>query len=616
MNVRQVTEIGVMVVGGALLTATVGSLYSVPTVLIITVILALVGCGVAWGDGTVTSRKVIAAGVALADVTLVVGWFTHPLLTVLLGTALTVIIGAGGVWRYRNAHSATLIGRWKARAEKDEGVANFRTILRTSSWWAMKRKATILRPSLAKLSRWARWRTPVTEYATRLVKVGCLWVYSPCEDVTVRVGGARSGKTQEVLCHILDAPGAVVATSTKVELVTNTVWRRRRKGPVYIFNPSGLGGIPSTITFSPLSGCADAEVAIDRATDLLAASGRVSKDDSDFWMTAARMTLAALLRAAALRDKGTMWDVRAWLSNPEKAAPEVMSLLGQASGALYADAHQFFTDGNARRDSVRAIISQTLFWLNIPGAAEAAHNGDFDVEKLLDEKGTVYLLGAANATLAPLMTALTGHISREGRRLAALQPGGRLDPPLTIVPDEAYRICPLPLDEWVADMGSHGITLHICTQSRSQLCQRWGEYGAAAILDNAASLMIFGGTRDPIALAGYQALVPTLSRDLIAQLPAGYVAVIRRNQPPVVGKPPVAWRRHRRYRYRRIALLPFTALAAVWSACRARLAPVPAPVSRRAVLALPAGRTASAAPSSGSVVSRPAVSGVDDTAVL
>src|SRR4029450_5507536 len=98
---------------------------------------------------------------------------------------------------------------------------------------------------------------------------------------------------------------------------------------------------------------------------------------------------------------------------------------------------------------------------------------------------------------APLVAALTGHIARQARQLAGVQPHGRLDPPLTLALDEAARLCPVPLGQWTADMGGRGVTIHIAVQSRAQLEQRWGREGAAAILNNAATRLVYRGTREP-----------------------------------------------------------------------------------------------------------------------
>lgn len=45
---------------------------------------------------------------------------------------------------------------------------------------------------------------------------------------------------------------------------------------------------------------------------------------------------------------------------------------------------------------------------------------------------------------------------------------GRLDPPLTLVRDEAATICPLPLDTWTADTDGHPVAIYSCAQSRAQ----------------------------------------------------------------------------------------------------------------------------------------------------
>ena len=240
-----------------------------------------------------------------------------------------------------------------------------------------------------------------------------------------------------------------------------------------------------------------------------------------------------------------------------------------------------------------------LGWLTDATAAAAATGGGFDVEELLASRGTVYMLGAEDAQVAPLVTALTGHIAREARRIAGHQPGGRLDPPLTLALDEAALICPIPLDNWTADMGGRGVPIHIGAQSRAQLRQRWGDTGAASILNNAATLLIFGGTRDADDLNAYSTLtgerdeevdtfdlsgarinsstrrVPVLSPGQIAQLPPRRVVIIRRGMAPAVGRVRMAWTRgdvKAEQRRTQIAAVvaKWTARVARWDAARDR----------------------------------------------
>jgi hypothetical protein len=486
----------------------------------------------------------------------------------LLLTGVLVLAGVGLVWRNQRGGSAGLVNRWARRGRRNHGLASPWAILRVSSGLAMRRKACVLRPSLRRLG-WRRWFVSAREVATPVARVGLLRVWSPVEDVTLRIGGPRTGKTGELCGRILDAPGAVIATSTRTDLIEITGPCRSSRGPVHVFNPSGVGGLASTITFDPLSGCEKPATATSRATDLLAATSAPggSGGDREYWAGQARRVLAALMHAAAL-GQASMRDVLAWVADPDRAAAQVQQFLRRSPQPAYeSDAAQFLDTNDRTRSSICATIMPALGWLTDATAAAAAAAGDFNVAELLDTRGTVYMLGADDGQVAPLVTALTGHIAREARRLAGTQPGGRLDPPLTLALDEAALICPIPLDNWTADMGGRNVTIHIGAQSRAQLRQRWGDTGAAAILNNAATLLIYGGTRDPDDLAAYSTLtgeryeetptwdddgairsltrhrVPVLSPAQIAQLPARHVVIIRRGMAPAVGRVQMAWKR-------------------------------------------------------------------------
>jgi type IV secretion system protein VirD4 len=479
-----------------------------------------------------------------------------------------LLAGVLTVWWHRRGASAGLVTRWAARGQRHHGLASPWAILRVASGWAMRRKAAVLRPSLRTLPAWRRWCVPARAIATPLARVGVLQVWSPVEDVTLRIGGPRTGKTGELCCRILDAPGAVIATSTRTDLMEITGACRSRRGPVHVFNPSGIAGLDSTITFNPLSGCTDPTTATARAADLLAAtSAPGTGGDREFWASQARRVLAALMHAAAL-GQASMRDVLAWVADPDGGAAEIHRLLRRSPQVAYeSDAGQFLDTNERTRSSICSTIMPALGWLTDATATAAADHGDFNVAELLGSRGTVYMLGAEDAQTAPLVTALTGHIARAARRIAAMQPGGRLDPPLTLALDEAALICPIPLDNWTADMGGRNVTIHIAAQSRAQLRQRWGDTGTAAILNNAATLLIFGGSRDPDDLAAYSTLtgeryehtptwndegalssltrhrIPVLTPAQIAQLPARHVVIIRRGMAPAVGRVQMAWKR-------------------------------------------------------------------------
>lgn len=494
--------------------------------------------------------------------------------TVLLLAAATAVVLIAAGW-YRWTRTAGTVTRWGNRMRRTVGVATGVELARVASGPAMRRKAAVVRPSLGELTRRERLRTRTTEIAVPLARVGLMRVWSLVEDVVIVFGGPRTGKTGWLAGRVIDAPGALLVTSTRTDLHTLTAGLRASRGPVRVFNAVGLGGLPSSVSFDPLTGCADPVTAAERAADMLGAVTTGAGGDREFWDNQARRVLAALLHAAALDQPGdgeapaSMRDVLRWVSDPDSAQREITSLLRRSPEPAYVqDATQFVTTNNRTRSSITSTIMPALGWLTSPAASAAAEPGrSLDVAELLRERGTIYLLGAEETQAAPLVCALTGHIAREARRIAAGRPGGRLDPPLTLALDEAALISPVPLESWTADMGGRGVTIIAAFQSRAQLIARWGETGAAIILNNSASIMVFGGTRDRDDLDYWSKLagdrdeqvettddhgrvtsrsvrkVPVLAPAQLANLPAGRVVMFRRGMAPAIGRPQMAWRR-------------------------------------------------------------------------
>ena len=528
-------------------------------VFLLFVVLAL-ATAVAWRRGSRGIALGIGLLAAFPALTLLsqLPWWAY-----LLGALVAAAVG----WHHLS-RSAALVSRWSAHSRRKSGVASTWDIARHASARAMRRRAGTVRPSLAELGRWARWRLPVVAVAIELCRSGWVRVWSSVEDVVMVFGGPRSGKTGWLAGRVLDAPGAVLVTSTRTDLYELCAPLRARRGPVFVFNAVGLAGLDSTITFDPLTGCSDPVTASERATDMLAATSRGGGGDREFWDAQARRVLAALLHAAALGAKA-MADVQGWMADADKATREVPALLRRSGvQAFEQDAMQFVGTNERTRTSITSTVMPALGWLNHPAAAAAAAPGQgFDVERLLAEKATVFLLGAEETQAAPLVCALTGHIAREARRLAATSRKGRLDPPLTLALDEAALISPVPLESWTADMGGRGVSIIAAFQSRAQLLARWGTHNTATILNNCGAVMVFGGTRDRDDLQFWSTLagerdepitttdlhgrvaskttrrVPVLPAAQIANLPTGRVLLIRRGIAPVIGRVQMAWRR-------------------------------------------------------------------------
>ncbi len=271
--------------------------------------------------------------------------------------------------------SAGVMLRMSRRSRRRHGVASWWTILRSASRFSVRRKMRVLRPSLRHLGFWHRLAVPTLEVATPLARVGLLRVWSPVEDVTLRVGGPRVGKSGELAGRILDAPGAVIATSTRTDLVGLTALVRQQTGPVSVFNPCGLGKLQSTVVFDPLSGCEDPKTAVNRATDLLSGSagpGSAATGEREFWHTQAVRVLSALMHAAALAGV-SMQDVQRWVASPDLYAGDVQRALRRSpQGAIETDALQFINTNERTQTSISATIMPALGWLNDATAAAAA----------------------------------------------------------------------------------------------------------------------------------------------------------------------------------------------------------------------------------------------------
>ena len=508
------------------------------------------------------TRLRIALAVSLVIAVYVV-WRTSPAWLLVIGAVL--VITSAVAWHRFTRTSARVVRRGE-RSRRKQGVASTLDVLRYASAWSVRYKARIVRPSLTRLSRTARLRLPASQVGVKLCRVGPLTVWMSAEDAVLVVGGPRTGKTGLLAARIIDAPGAVISTSTRRDLLDITGPLRATGGrPIYVYNPANLGGIASTLAFDPLDGCTDPRRASETAIDMIPASS----GDAERWDSQARRVLGTLLHAAALADL-PIAVVAEWVADPDGAAQEILSALRRSPDLAHVEIARQFLDTNTRtRSSVTSSIMPALAWLTSPEAVAALHGGrQLDVAHLVTSRATVYLLGRHEAHTAALLAALTGRIVRDARTLAAHQPGGRLDPPLTLALDEAARIAPIDLPDLSGDCGGTGITLLAVFQSRADITDRWGASGAARLITNCAARVLFGGCADAGELKAWSELagerdetahnyaadgkrvghstrkVPVFPATQIANPGRRRAIVFHRDMPPVIGRVRMAWHRH------------------------------------------------------------------------
>lgn len=458
-------------------------------------------------------------------------------------------------------------GRRDEASQRAGGVATWTDIGEHAGASAMRRRAVQMRPSLTTKPRVARRLTPVTQYAVLLAKTGRFPVgnsiYSACEETTIRFGGPRSGKTGSLACHALDAPGALLVTTSRTDLLRQTEETRALRGKIRAFNPTGLGDLKSTVRWSAITGCRDYATALRRARDLIPEG---PSSEGERWDQQARGLLAVLMHAAALEDR-CLRDVLEWMSPADDVTlHQITNALEKSpsSAALAADVRSVFHTNERTRTSITATMLPALRWLNDATAAEVG-DAPLDDPRLLDVadfvasgQDSLYLIGREGGART-LIGALTAEVAHQVRMHAAAQDSGRLDPPMTALLDEAPLTCgPIPLHDWTADMGGRGLTIHIAAQSPAQLRDVWGHERAEAILGNAATVMVFGGLKTARSLEDISTLCgtrmmnldpddvrpqPVMTAAQISQLPMGYALVLRNSLRPVVGEAPLIWTR-------------------------------------------------------------------------
>jgi type IV secretory pathway TraG/TraD family ATPase VirD4 len=145
--------------------------------------------------------------------------------------------------------------------------------------------------------------------------------------------------------------------------------------------------------------------------------------------------------------------------------------------------------------------------------------------------------------------------------MAFVSPGGRLEPPLSLILDEIANLAPWPgLPVALSDGGGIGISTLVVLQSLSQARSGWSIDEASTIWDSAVIKVIFGGGSDErdlrslAALLGERSLTlttrswssqgrqdgeqiresPVIALDEIRRLPAGTALMLGRRTRPIL----------------------------------------------------------------------------------
>lgn len=476
-------------------------------------LLRIAGNIAAFLTGTTQPTAGFEAGFAMAfhlgDPGIALG--TPELHPVAYWATVAVLLGAAGAtawWVWSLLHEQGR--RHQADPNHIAGTATRAEIIHTASDRALLCRAGNLRPSVNKPS--------LTDVGYLIGSSRGKRVWASVEDSILLIGPPRSGKgTHIVINSILDAPGAVITTSTRPDNLTATLRARQRHGPVAVFDPQHLAeGLPAGLRWSPVRGCDDPLTAMIRATGLAAGTGLGGGgvDNGGFWEGKTRTALQALLHAAAL-DHRPPSELFRWTLDPSTAADAVAVLTSNPRAATgWAESLEAMIESDPRtRDSIWQGVSLALGALADPRVLDAVSPPDdehFDPEAFLRESGTLYLLatGAGAGASSALVSALIEDLTETARRMAARSAGARLDPPVLLALDEIGNLAPLPsLPVLMAEGGGTGITTMPVLQSLAQARERWGDNAANAIWDASIVKIVLGGSSNSRDLQDLSTLI-------------------------------------------------------------------------------------------------------------
>lgn len=348
------------------------------------------------------------------------------------------------------------------------------------------------------------------------------WVTADPEHAVMVLGPPRSGKTSMIVIpSILAAPGAVISTATKPDVLDAT-WRARSEvGQVWLFDPSGeRADWPSGIrrlSWSPVAAASTWDGALLMARAMAAASSPAKGTTNEHhWRERSTALLAPLLHAASV----TQWpiaEVLRWVLRQD-FDPAVKTLEGHGAD-IAADVLAGIKKTDEReRSSIFSATAGVLAAYNADATRANAAHPNFDPARFAASTDTVYITAPAHkqALCAPLVVGLLEQIRHATYEHApeAIRERG---PPVYLCLDEVANIAPIhDLPALVSEAGGQRLHVMACLQDLSQARKRWGESTADGFLSLFQTKLILNGIADPKTLEAVSLCLGEYDRHLVS----------------------------------------------------------------------------------------------------
>lgn len=349
------------------------------------------------------------------------------------------------------------------------------------------------------------------------------WVCADPEHAVMVLGPPRSGKTSGIVIpSVLAAPGPVVSTATKRDVMAATAASRAQVGEVWLYDPAGdceqwPAGV-RRLCWSPIPAAATWDGALLMARAMTAA-GHPGKGTTheDHWRERSTALLAPLLHAAHLTDRPVSqlvaWVLRGELDPARKTLEDhgAQTAADVLAGIIGTDERE--------RSSILSATAGVLAAYNADATRRNAAHPNFDPDAFVLGTDTLYITATAHkqALCAPLVVGLLEQIRHATYKHApTLLAENR--PPVYLALDEAANIAPIhDLPALASEAGGQRLHLLIGLQDLSQARKRWGETAADGFLSLFQTKVILNGIADPKTLEALSLVLGEYDRQLASQ---------------------------------------------------------------------------------------------------
>jgi type IV secretion system protein VirD4 len=344
------------------------------------------------------------------------------------------------------------------------------------------------------------------------------WVTADPEHAVMVLGPPRSGKTSSIVIPaILAAPGAVVSTATKPDVLQATWRARSQMGQVWLFDPTGeqpdLPRGVRRLSWSPITAAStwDGALLMARAMAATASPGKGTNNEHH-WRERSTALLAPLLHAANLSHQ-PITELLRWVLRQDLGPASLT--LDDHDASIANDVLIGIAKTDAReRSSIFSATAGILAAYNANTTRNSAAKPNFDPERFVNSTDTIYITAPAHkqALAAPLVVGLLEQI-----RHATYQRPATGQPPVFMCLDEVANIAPIhDLPALVSEAGGQHLHILACLQDLSQARGRWGEQAADGFLSLFQTKLILTGIADPKTLEAISLTLGEYDRQLVS----------------------------------------------------------------------------------------------------